>query len=120
MPAICMRLAFLFAALVATTPASATDLGYLKNAPIGRFTDQDMQLFKQTLNGALDDGADGEARSWSNPDTKAGGEIKAIKSFKRGEVPCRRVAIKNKAKGVSASGQYNFCKQAAGQWAPAN
>jgi surface antigen len=114
-----MRLAFLVAALVATTSASAANLGYLNDSPIARFTDQDMQLFKLTVNAALDDGADGEVRSWSNPDTKAGGEIKAIKSFKRGEVPCRRVEIKNVAKGRSASGQYNFCKQATGKWAPA-
>ena len=116
----CMRLAFLVAALVATTAASAANLGYMKDAPIARFTDQDMALFTETLNGVLDDGADGEARSWSNPDTKARGEIKAIKSFERSAAPCRRLAIKNWAKGRSASGQYNFCKKATGEWAPAS
>ncbi|MCX7272057.1 MAG: RT0821/Lpp0805 family surface protein, partial [Burkholderiales bacterium] len=105
---------------VAMTPASAQNLGFMKDAPIARFTDQDMQLFKQTLNDVLDDSKLGEARSWSNPDTKARGEVTAIKSFERDAVPCRRVAIKNWAKGRSASGQYNFCKQASGQWAPAN
>jgi surface antigen len=94
-------------------------LGYT-HAPIARFTDHDMQLFKQTLNGVLDVGTVGEARTWSNPDTKARGEITAIKSFERDTVPCRRVAIKNWAKGRSALGQYNFCVQENGQWAAAS
>lgn len=105
---------------VAMTPASAQNLGFMKDAPIASFTDQDMQLFKQTLSGVLDGGTIGEARSWSNPDTKARGEVTAIKSFEREAVPCRRVAVKNWAKGRSASGQYSFCKQASGQWAAAS
>jgi hypothetical protein len=97
-------------------------LGYT-HAPIARFTDHDMQLFKQTLNGVLDVGTVGEARTWSNPDTKARGEITAItaiKSFERDTVPCRRFAIKNWAKGRSALGQYNFCVQENGPWAAAS
>ena len=115
-----IRVAFLVAALGSATAASAANLGFLKDAPIARFTEQDLTLFKQTLDEVLDKGADGEARRWSNPETKAGGEIKAIKSFERGATPCRRVAISNAAKGLSASGQYNFCKQPTGQWAQAN
>jgi surface antigen len=105
---------------VAMTPASAQNLDFMKDAPIASFTDQDMQLFKQTLSGVLDDGTIGEARSWSNPDTKARGEVTAVKSFEREAVPCRRVAVKNWAKGRSASGKYNFCKQPSGQWAAAS
>jgi surface antigen len=119
MPAIRVHLASWVVALLAMTSAQAANLAFMKDAPIARFTDQDMQLFTQTLNGVLDSGADGEARKWSNPDTKAGGEVKAIKSFARDAMPCRRVAIKNKAKGRSNSGQYNFCKKPTGEWAPA-
>jgi surface antigen len=120
MPAIQKHFASLIVALVAMTSASAANMGFMKDAPVARFTDQDMQLFKETLNGVLDSGADGEARSWSNPDTKAGGEIKVIKSFERKATPCRKLDIKNSAKGRSASGQYNFCKKVTGEWALAN
>lgn len=120
MTASCMRLALLLAAIAATAPASAQSMGAMKDGPIARFTEQDMQLFTKTLNGVLDDGADDEVRSWSNPDTKARGEVKVIKSFERAAAPCRRVAIKNEAKGRSASSQTNFCKQSTGKWAPAS
>ena len=113
------HLALLVALLVAAVPAWAGNLNFLKDAPIGRFNEQDLIIFKQTLIDVLDNGADGEARRWSNPQTQSGGEIKPIKKFKRGVTPCRRVAISNSAKGVSASGEYNFCKQPTGQWAQA-
>jgi surface antigen len=100
----------------ASLPAAATNLAFLKDAPISRFTKQDMKLFEQTLNDALEKSADGDVKTWSNPDTQAGGEIKTLKSFKRGALPCRRLAIRNSAKGLTASGEYSLCKQPKGEW----
>lgn len=103
--------------VVAALPAASTNLGFMKDAPIAKFNDQDMKLFTQTLNGTLEQGADGEARRWSNPETKAEGEVKVVQSFERAAMRCRKVTIRNAAKGQTASSQASFCRQASGQWA---
>jgi surface antigen len=117
-----LRCSLVVAALAAAMPALAgSNLRFMKDSPLQQFTPQDMQMFKQTLYDVLDKGADGEAKTWSNPATEATGEIKAVKTFDRSGTPCRSLAISNSAKGLSASGRYNFCKPAAkGKWGLAN
>ena len=43
-----------------------------------------------------------------------------LKSFERDGRSCRTLSIKNKAKGLTGSAKYNFCKQDTGKWALAN
>jgi surface antigen len=114
-----LRVALQVALFATTIPAVAANMSFLKDSPISRFNDKDMQLFTQALNEALSKGADGETRNWSNPATGAGGEIKTESSYAQGATPCRKVVISNSAKGLSASGPFNFCKQSTGKWAPA-
>ena len=90
------------------------------DAPIAHFKGKDKALFDEALNAVLDDPKDGTARNWSNPETKAGGEVKSVKSFTRGEAKCRTVNIANKAQGRTSDGPMNFCRSAAGKWTPAN
>ena len=47
-------------------------------------------------------------------------KVKPVKSFERNGQKCRRAYIANKAKGRSASGEYNLCKQPSGKWMVAN
>ncbi|MBE0626192.1 MAG: hypothetical protein IH606_15400 [Burkholderiales bacterium] len=103
-------------AAVAAAPVAASNLGFMNDTPYTHFTKADHEIFNQALQGILKQGAAGESRKWSNPATKAGGELKVIKRFERGQMPCSRLSIANKAKGRSASGQYNFCEQASGEW----
>ena len=101
-------------------PALASNLDFMKDTPYTHFTDEDHKIFNQTLNDTLNKGADGESREWSNPKSKASGEVKELKTFERKGMPCRTVYIANKAKGRSGNAEYNFCKQASGIWALAN
>src|SRR5690348_1416114 len=101
-----------FALLAA--PAFAANL--TDDAPIAQFKGKDRAMFDAALYGTLDDGKDGAKTSWSNPETKAGGEVRAVKSFKRGDTPCRTVHVSNKAAGRASSADYNFCKSATGKW----
>jgi surface antigen len=119
-PKVCILRGLLVAALALATPAMASNLSFMKDTPYTHFTKDDHKIFNAALNEVLEKAADGEARSWSNPDSKAGGELKGVKTFERKGAPCRRVSIANKAKGRSASGEYNFCKQASGKWTLAN
>jgi surface antigen len=107
--------AVLIAMLAGAAPALAGNL--TPDAPYAQFKGKDEALFNAALYGMLDEGADGASRTWSNPDTKASGEVKAIKTFTRGETACRTVSIANKAGGRTASGKYNFCKAPTGKWA---
>lgn len=110
----------LFSVLVLAGPALAGNLGFMKDAPYGQFTEQDLVIFNETLNDVLSNGAEGEPRAWSNPKTQAGGEMKPLKSFERKGLPCRTLSITNKAKGRTATGRYDFCKQEPGTWQLAN
>ena len=112
--------AFAFSVLISAVPALAANLGFMKDSPYGQFTEQDLVLFNETLNDVLSNGAEGELQSWSNPKTQAGGEMKPLKSFERKGLACRTLSITNKAKGRTATGRYDFCKQESGKWLLAN
>jgi surface antigen len=86
------------------------------NMPYANFTDKDHEIFKKALEGALDKGADGATLEWSNPETKARGQIKPLKTFERAGAPCRTVNIENHAKGLSASAPWTLCKTAPDKW----
>ena len=105
--------------LACALPAAASTIG--SDIPLANFTDRDQAIFRKTLDDALDKGADGATLKWSNPESKAYGEVKPLKTFERGGSPCRTVTIVNHAKGRSASNPFTFCK-AEGTWklVPAN
>ena len=97
-------------------PSLATNLNFMKDTPFGNFTEEDHAIFEKALYDILDNGADGEIRTWSNENTKAGGKIKVLESFKRDDFNCRSLAIANQASGRSNTGKYNFCKLENGKW----
>jgi surface antigen len=106
----------LLAVFAVATPVAASNMGFMNDTPYVHFTKEDHAIFDEALQDVLNKGADGESRKWTNPASKAGGDLKVLKSFQRGQTTCRRLSIANKAKGRSASGQYNFCRQASGEW----
>jgi surface antigen len=115
-PKYLLRGVVLAAALAFTAPAMAINWMFMQDTPYTHFTKEDHKIFNELLNGILNSGADGESRTWSNPKSKANGELKVVKSFERDSTPCRTLAITNHAKGRSASGEYNFCKKPSGEW----
>ena len=104
----------LVALSLVVAPAFAANV--TDDAPIAQFRGKDRAMFDAALYGTLDAGKDGDTRKWSNPETKAGGEVRAVKSFQRDDVPCRTVHVSNKAAGRASAADYNFCKSAAGKW----
>jgi len=115
-----LRCAVLAAVVSAAWPATAQVMREMEDTPFVHFTKEDPKIFNAAMQEALEKGADGEMRAWSNPDTNARGELTLVKSFERKGLQCRRITIANKAKGRSGLAEYNFCKQASGQWALAN
>jgi surface antigen len=94
--------------LAAALPAAAANIG--GDIPAAHFTEKDATIFREALDGALADGADGATVAWSNPKTGAGGEIKPLGRFERDGKPCRTVNVANQAKGRKSSGEYTLCK----------
>ena len=101
-------------------PVAAQNLRFLADTPYTYFTKEDQAMFWKAVDDALDQAADGEARSWSNPNTRANGELRPVKSYEAGGLKCRRLAIANKARGRANSGEYDFCKQTSGEWKISN
>ncbi len=105
----------------ATTPgivvASGGNIGFLKDAPLTRFTGPDREMFGKNLNTALEQNADGEVRRWQNPDTGSAGEIELVRSFTQDSKRCRGVRISNRARGYAeAKTDTVFCRETDGRW----
>jgi surface antigen len=111
-----IRRGLMIAALAAAAQAGASDYTFMTDTPYSYFSKEDHALFDATLDDVLAKGAVGDSRTWSNPKSKAGGEIKMLKNYERAGVTCRTLFIANKAKGRAASGKYNFCPKEAGGW----
>jgi surface antigen len=104
----------------ASSTAIATNLSFMKDTPYSRFSAEDRKIFAAAVDSALAKSADGESSEWSNPTTGATGTIKALKTTQRGDLPCRTLAIANKAKGLSATSEHQLCKDKSGKWTLSN
>ena len=107
----------LAAFFLSAAPAMAqSNLGFMSDSPFSYFTTEDHKMFADARGDFLSKGADGESRKWSNPATKASGNMKIMKTFKHAGVTCRTLYLSNRAKGRAASGQYDFCEKTPGAW----
>lgn len=89
---------------------------FLRNTPAESFTDEDWKIFKETLNSALNEAADGESRTWENPATGAGGEFTILKTVKSAKSDCREVKMANHAGNRSRTSGQVFCVGDDGIW----
>jgi surface antigen len=103
-------------AVIAFAAAPVLAVNLTDDAPLAHFKGKDRETFDAVLYAVLDDGKPGTTRAWSNPETRAGGQVKALKSFMRGESACRTVHVSNRAEGRTSAANYNFCKSAEGKW----
>ncbi len=106
--------------LLAAGPGFGTNLSFLKDAPIEQFNDQDMALFKQAVEDALNHSPDGEITGWRNADTGVSGRLKPLNTYQSSDATCRRLQIANKAGGRKSNVAFNFCKLPDGTWKVAN
>lgn len=88
----------------------------LGGAPLSRMTEKDIALYGEALRKALDEGKNGQAYDWSNPETGASGTIQPKRDFVRGDSKCRDVFTETRAKGRRERGTWPFCREADGSW----
>ena len=105
-------------ASVVILPASvcAFNTSFLRDAPLTRFTDTDWGMFRDTMDKALNENADGVAAQWNNASSGSSGEITPLNTREVNGMTCRETRLVSRAQGLSATGNYLLCKAADGEW----
>lgn len=88
----------------------------LWDTPWQHFTDEDWKGFNATLDELLNQGKDGDTRTWNNAKTKASAEFTILKSVTRKEVLCKEVKIVAEAAGLRRVTGIAYCPDSDGQW----
>lgn len=102
---------------LASTGAMAQNMGFLTNSPIASFDEQDIALMREAGKVALETLPRGESKSWSNPKSGNEGRITVAKTFTGPEgIPCKRLTVHSKARGVEGETRFNYCKRPDKGW----
>ena len=88
------------------------NLQFLRDSPAAFFDKADIALYKQTGLAALNEGHDGETRTWSNAKTGSSGTFKVVRTLPGTEKKCRELEITNRAAGRSHTERAVFCYDA--------
>ena len=111
-----MLLSTIVVSALASYAAEAANLSFMGDAPVAYMTDEDIRLFQEAADKALDDTVDGDSVTWSNPKTDAGGEITLLRTDDSHAMLCRIVRVQNRAGGRENRGVYRACKDTDGAW----
>ena len=94
----------------------AFNTAFLRDTPVMYFNAKDWTLFTETLNRALNDGADGAASAWENPSTGSRGEITPLDKREVNGTTCRNTRVVTSSQGFTARSEYLLCRAADGEW----
>jgi hypothetical protein len=113
-----VRPAIALAALLTGSLALAqTNLGSLRDAPSGKFTAQDFELFWAAVDAVSASKEAGATRNWDNKATGNGGTIKLLNAFTSTDGrDCRRLRVENYAKTLKGASTQNVCAHTDGTW----
>ena len=96
---------------IGALPAAAQNYhGLFKDSPAEKFNDEDMRLFNQAADKALNQAAPGETVRWENPASQNRGEMQVLKVFPWKAQPCRQVRVRNQAGDRKSSNALNVCR----------
>ncbi|HET9449015.1 MAG TPA: ATP-binding protein [Steroidobacteraceae bacterium] len=109
-------LAALFLLTLAGVASAQARWDFLRHAPAGAFTEEDVSLLEQALDAALASPQAAPQR-WSNPKSKNSGELRVVRTFTSAQGrSCKRVRIDNEARGKRATSHHVLCRSADGRW----
>jgi surface antigen len=100
---------------LATTGLSAQNLNFLRESPIGWLDDQDRAILRATIDAVMA-APDGTTTDWLNPETGSTGRLQVLDTHEDFGTTCRRLRMRNEAKGRKAGATYRLCLSADGQW----
>jgi len=109
---------FLLIAGFLAIPIQAAEAQLLFGSRLGEalYQGDDTKIIAQVGGDMLRNAADGETRPWSNPQTGHGGSITIIRSYKRGEMPCRDARVNSSAEQRNITYVLPLCRIADGTW----
>ena len=99
---------------VVQAPAQ-TNLEFLKDGPMRKFTAEDLRLLNEALSQALQAPQAGVSFPWVNPNSPAQGKVSLEKIYEKQSRPCRVLKIENRYKNSHSKGKYALC-EIDGQW----
>lgn len=94
----------------------ASDLNFLRDAPVAKMAKEDLARFHSNLRAALGQDADGRTRRWEDPATGASGTLTPVSSYEQNGTTCRRLETVDTVQGVTGHSTFNMCTRAAGAW----
>ena len=100
------------AALIAVSFSShvlAINELFLGRGPLAHLKKEDIAIARAEIMKTLDNGADGQTQTWSNPTTKASGTIKPVKTFTKDGMRCRSAEFTTSAGGERGAITWNVC-----------
>jgi surface antigen len=106
----------LFALAAASALVFASNVQFMRDAPIAKMTKEDLALFQANMREALEQDADGTTRRWKNPDTGTSGTLTPVSTFEQNGLKCRRLEIVNTLQGLTGRSLFDMCRQADGNW----
>jgi hypothetical protein len=110
-------LAAVIAGCAAASTASAGNMSFLADSPVGHFNADDMELMRQNATKVLDASGANSQQSWSNARTGASGMAQVREQFTASNgTPCKRLRIVNRIKGLESDATYTVCKSADQGW----
>jgi len=102
----------LIAGCTAVITASAGNLSFLADSPVGHFNPDDMELMRQNAMKVLDASGANSQQSWSNARTGASGMAQVREQF----TASNGLRIVNRVKGLESDATYTVCKSADQGW----
>ena len=109
-------LSFTLLTFTITTSVWSQPVMFLHDGPVRYFNDDDMALFKQTLDSALENQPDNETLSWINEKTQSQGTVTPLNSEQQDGMRCRLTRMSNTAKGLTRQAELKLCRQEDGRW----
>lgn len=94
---------------------SAQNLNFLRESPIGWLDDQDRAILRATIDAVMA-APDGTTTDWLNPETGSTGRLQVLDTHDDFGTTCRRLRMRNEAKGRKAGATYRLCLSSDGQW----
>jgi 17 kDa outer membrane surface antigen len=104
-------------ALASPLAFGQSNLGFLHDAPSGKFNAQDFEMFWAAVDEVSASKQTGATKSWANSATGSGGTIKLLNVFTSTDGrDCRRLRVENYAKSFKGASTQNVCRHTDGTW----
>lgn len=105
---------------VITSTAFSTNVGFMWDAPVRYFTDQDWKYFNAAVDKALNSTPDGKSVYWNNSASGNHGSIQPFNTTKSNGLVCRQIKIESVGDHRTGQAVNKLCKYPTGWKIPSD